>query len=105
MGRRSFWCGEDARKKRYERRLASRYISRAYEEEDSTRGKNNRLEETKNLYLILTTFIRYLVEENYKAPGYILKIGTPAPDITRIKDFIWWCIASAKDKGRLSADK
>jgi hypothetical protein len=55
--------------------------------------------------LLLTTFIRYLVEENYKAPSYVLKISTPAPDITRIKDFIWWYIASATDQGRLSADK
>jgi hypothetical protein len=38
--------------------------------------------------LLLTMFIRYLVEENYKAPGYVLKISTPALDITRIKDFI-----------------
>ena len=49
MGRGSFWCGEDARKKRRERRLASGYISRAHQEEDSIRGKNNRLDETQRL--------------------------------------------------------
>lgn len=49
MGRGSFWCGEDARKKRRERRLASRYISRAHQEDDSIRGKNNRLDETQRL--------------------------------------------------------
>lgn len=45
------------------------------------------------------------MEENYEAPGYVLQIGTPALDITRIKDFIRWCIASATDQGRLSPDK
>ncbi|KAL2802048.1 hypothetical protein BJX63DRAFT_426349 [Aspergillus granulosus] len=106
MGRRSFWCEEDARKKRRERRLASGYISRAHEEEDSTRGKSNRLDETKNLQRQrVTLYTEYLVEENYETPGYVLKIGTPPPDITRIKDFIRWYIASAKDQGRLSADK
>ena len=49
VARGSFWCGEDARKKRRERRLASGYISRAHQEEDSIRGKNDRLSETKDL--------------------------------------------------------
>jgi len=35
MGKRSFWRGEDAQKKRRERRLQSGYISRAPEEEDA----------------------------------------------------------------------
>lgn len=45
------------------------------------------------------------MEDNYEASGYFLKIGAPAPDIVRIKDFIRWYIGSAKDQGRLSADK
>ncbi|RDH29539.1 hypothetical protein BDQ94DRAFT_150469 [Aspergillus welwitschiae] len=49
MGRRNFWRGEDARKKRRERCLASGYISRVHEEEDSLRGKNDCLEETQRL--------------------------------------------------------
>ncbi|OJJ65769.1 hypothetical protein ASPBRDRAFT_201550 [Aspergillus brasiliensis CBS 101740] len=98
MGRRSFWREEDACKKRRERCLTSGYISRSHEEQDSIRGKNKRLDETKNLHRErVDLYTEYLVEEKYEAPGYILKINTPAPDITRIKDFIWWCIGSSKD--------
>lgn len=45
------------------------------------------------------------MEENYEASGFVLKIGSPAPDIVRIKDFIRWYIGSAKDQGRLSSGK
>ncbi|RAH82895.1 hypothetical protein BO86DRAFT_398582 [Aspergillus japonicus CBS 114.51] len=89
-----------------ERHLASGYISRSHEDEDSIRSKNNRLDTTKNLQSQkVTLYTEYLVEENYEAPGYVLKIGTPAPDITRIKDLIRWYIASSKDQGRLDPDK
>ncbi|KAK1141018.1 hypothetical protein N8T08_009675 [Aspergillus melleus] len=106
MGKRSFWCGEDARKRRRERRLACGYISRAHQEEDSVRGKNNRLDKTKHLQRqCVTIYTEYLVEENYEPSGYVLKIGVPAPDIVCVKDFIRWYIDSAKDQGRLSANK
>ena len=45
------------------------------------------------------------MEENYEESGYVLKIGTPAPDITRIKDFIRWYVASADGQGRISEEK
>ena len=45
------------------------------------------------------------MEKNYEASGYVLKIGSPAPDIVRIKDFIRWYIGSAQDQGRLSSGK
>ncbi|KAF9890711.1 hypothetical protein FE257_005577 [Aspergillus nanangensis] len=47
--------GEDARKKRREYCLASGYISRAHEEADSIRGKDNRLDETKKLQRQIVT--------------------------------------------------
>ena len=49
MGRRSFWYGKDAQKKRRERRLESGYISRAHEEEDAKKGEYDRVDETKKL--------------------------------------------------------
>ncbi|RJE18497.1 hypothetical protein PHISCL_09163 [Aspergillus sclerotialis] len=105
MGRGSFWCGKDARKKRRERRLTSGYISRAHQE-DSVRGKNNRLNETQRLQReAVTLYTEYLVEGNYEESSYVLNIGTPAPNITRIKDFIRWYIASANGQRRLSEEK
>lgn len=49
MGRRSFWRGEDARKKWHECCLESGYISRAHEE-DTKQGEYNRVNQTKELH-------------------------------------------------------
>lgn len=125
MGRRSFWHGKDAQKKRRERRLESGYISRAHEEEDAKKGEYDRVDETKKLqhqHVVLFTewvlpptthkawtfsshCIRFLREEKYQPPDYELEPGAPAPDIVCIKDFIRWYIDSSRGCGKVSTNK
>ncbi|KAJ5456181.1 hypothetical protein N7530_011455 [Penicillium desertorum] len=92
-----------AKERRRARRKETGFQPEAHREDDATRGKHKRTDESNAIHLqYVELWIEFLIESGRASDGYELEKGSPVPEITLIKEFIRWYVHSTK--GRLDPD-